>query len=276
MKRKYNNWRFLLTSACNANCFFCHRDGTDQKGFFLDYFTFDKIIDKFSKQITKLRFAGGEPFLHPDLFKMIKRVLPITKDVGVVTNGLLLSKYFKEIKESNLSKLTVSLHTLNENSFEKITGVNKLEHKKIINSIANLKNYLKIKINVVILKNINTTEEDLNNLIYFVIENNLDIEFIELDSGSLKEINFKKCHLDSANIKYKLEELFDVKLNWDKEESNWVGYIRNSKIEVHQSLCINKLCEKCIKTRPILMYPDGTVNRCRLGKPLIKNLSGII
>lgn len=272
MAKKYNNWRFLVTSSCNSNCFFCHREGTHKSGSFLDFVIFEQTIKRFEKHINKIRFAGGEPFLHPDIFKMIKRALPLTKDFAIVTNGLLLSKYSKQIKESSLPKLTISLHTLNAKSFEIITGLDEKIHQQIIDSIIDLKNHVKIKINVVILKDINTTNEEIEMLINFVIKNNLDIEFIELDLGSLKKINFQQYHFSSEKLRDEVEKIIKSKMKYNPEECSWISYIHNSKIEVHKSLCVNKLCNECIKSRPILMYPDGTINRCRLSKPVLKNI----
>jgi GTP 3',8-cyclase len=273
MTKKYNNWRFLITSSCNSNCFFCHRDGTHENGYFLDFVLFEETINKFKKDINKIRFAGGEPFLHPDIFKMIKRTLPLTEDLGIVTNGLLLSKYSKKIKEINLPKLTISLHTLNAQSFEKITGLDKKIHKQIIDSIIDLKNHVKkIKINSVVLKDINTNNEEIETLINFIIKHNLDMEFIELDLGSLKKIDFQQYHFPPEKLKNKVEKIIKSKMKYNSEECNWICYVNNSKIEIHKSLCVNKLCNECVRNRPILMYPNGTINRCRLNKPVIRNI----
>ena len=136
--KKYNNWRFLVTSTCNSNCFFCHRDGAGTKESFLDFQFFKNISEKYGKQTSKVRFAGGEPLLHPDIFKMVEIALYLTSDVSVGTNGLLLSKYIKQIRDSKLQKITVSLYSLNPDTFERITGIKHREHSKIIKSIKKL------------------------------------------------------------------------------------------------------------------------------------------
>lgn len=109
MTKKYNNWRFLVTSSCNSNCFFCHRDGAGTKKSFLDFQFFKNISEEYRKQISKVRFAGGEPLLHPSIFRMVEIALSLTSDVSISTNGLLLSKYIKQIRDSKLQKVTISL-----------------------------------------------------------------------------------------------------------------------------------------------------------------------
>ena len=270
--KKYNNWRFLVTSTCNSNCFFCHRDGAGTKESFLDFQFFKNIIEQYEKQINKVRFAGGEPLLHPDIFKMIKTILSLTQDVSIVTNGLLLSKYIKQIRDSKLPKITVSLHSLNSDTFERITEIKPQQHSKIINSIKELKQFIKIKLNVVILKNLNTGVEELEKLINFVIENGLNIEFIELDLGSVRSFDLEKYYYTPRLLINNIEKFKKIYFEFDNNESNWISTIRNSEIQIHKALCFNKLCKKCIETRPILVYPNGKINRCRLGKPLIRNI----
>lgn len=270
--KKYDNWRFLVTSSCNSKCFFCHRDGTGIDNFFLNFQFFENIIRKYKKHISKVRFSGGEPLLHSDIFKMIKTTLFLTQDVSIVTNGLLLSKYIKQIKDSKLPKITVSLHSLNSDTFERIAGIKHKQYSKIINSIKKLKEFVKIKLNVVILKNLNTETDELEKLINFVIENNLNIEFIELDLGSIQDFNLEKYHYTPNRLVNDIKKIFKISFKFDSLESNWISIIKNSKIEIHKALCFNKLCKKCVYTRPILVYPNGKINRCRLGKPLIRNV----
>lgn len=270
--KKYDNWRLLLTSECNARCFFCHKDGAENKGNLLDMKIIDNILLKYGKEIKKIRLAGGEPLLHPEIFNIIEKCSCHTKDIGLVTNGLLLKKYFNEIIKSNLSKITISLHVYNEDKYEKITKINKNFLKDLIITIKELTKYKKVKLNAVVIKNINTTKDELKKILNFCITNNLDIEFIELDLGSLEQIDFKKYHLSPEDLKSKIEKIFNIEMNYSDEESNYTYKINNSKIEIHKSLCYNKLCFNCLKSRPIIVYPNGEMNRCRMEKAVVDNV----
>lgn len=270
--KKYDNWRFLITSSCNSNCFFCHRDGAGTNNSFLNFQFFEDIIKKYGDHINKVRFSGGEPLLHPNIFKMVKITLSLIQDVGIVTNGLLLSKYVEQIKESKLPKIILSLHSLSPNIFKKITGISYEQYRKIVNAIKELKKFAKIRLNAVILKNLNTNKRELAKLLDFVIENNFDIRFIELDLGSIRNINFREYHYPPNQLVKKISQIKKITFQFDNLECEWVSAIQNSTIRIHKGLCFNKLCKKCVARRPILVYPDGKINRCRLGKPLIKDI----
>jgi len=270
--KKYNNWRFLVTSSCNSNCFFCHRDGAGTSNIFLDFQFFKNIIQKYKNQINKIRFAGGEPLLHPDIFKMIKIVSSLTKDVGIVTNGILLQEHIKEIKDSKLPKITVSLHSLTPDVFKQITGIKNKQYHEIIGSLKELNKFLKIKLNVVILRGFNTTQEEIKKLIDFVVENGFNIEFIELDLGSIKNISHKKYHYAPELLIGNIKRIKSINFEFDDAKGRWISIFKDSKIEVQKALCYNSLCEKCITTRPILVYPNKKINRCRLGNSRIKGV----
>lgn len=252
--------------------FFCHRDGAHGQGELLDVKVIKNILEMYGEKITKIRLAGGEPLLHPEIFNIIEMCSNVTKDVGIVTNGILLEKYFSSIINSSLGKITISLHTYNVEKYVQITKINEDVFKKIINNIEKISKLKKVKLNAVILKNINTSAKELRQLLNFCVKNNLDIEFIEMDLGTLEHIDFEMYHISSEEVKCKIEKIFDVKMNYSDEKCNYTCKINNSKIEVHKSLCYNKLCHSCNKYRPIIVYPNGKMNRCRIGKGFIEDI----
>lgn len=269
----YDNWRFLVTSSCNSHCFFCHGDGTGEKqGQFLKLGLFESILARYSKEIKKIRFAGGEPFLHPEIFRMVKAALEITPNVSVGTNGLLLNKIYRQIIDSGLSKLTISLHSLHPDTFEVITKTPLREFLSILDSISKLKKHLQIKINYVVLNGINSTGREINDMLDYVVGNKLNIEFEELDLGSLRAINFLQFHRDPQKVVKTISKLKDVSFEYNESESVWISKISTSSVGVQKCHCFHSLCKRCLRSRPILVYPAGAVNRCRLGEPRIKNL----
>lgn len=254
------------------NVFFCHKDGANNQGKVLDVKTIKKILHGYGDEITKIRLAGGEPLLHPKIFDIIEMCSNITKDVGMVTNGVLLKKYFDKIISSNLEKITISLHVYNAEKYTQITKINEIVFREIIENIEKISKHKKVKLNAVILKNFNTSTKELRKLLNFCIQNNLDIEFIELDLGTLEQFNFNMYHFSPEQLKSKIERIFCVKMSYSDEKCNYTCKIDNSNIEIHKSLCYNKLCHSCNKYRPIIVYPNGRTNRCRLGKAIIEDL----
>jgi cyclic pyranopterin phosphate synthase len=74
--------------------------------------------------VTKLRLTGGEPLLRPDLDVLIRQLssIPGVEDLALTTNGSLLGQYAQRLKASGLGRLTVSLDTLDESIFRRMSG----------------------------------------------------------------------------------------------------------------------------------------------------------
>ena len=112
-----------LTERCNSRCSTCDYWKQDRE----DRITTVKAIDlvKQLKElgVRRLRFTGGEPLLRGDFFQILKTVemLKFEKNT-LATNGLLLDKYYKEINDSCLTDLGVSIDGLAEVN-DKIRGV---------------------------------------------------------------------------------------------------------------------------------------------------------
>jgi MoaA/NifB/PqqE/SkfB family radical SAM enzyme len=112
-----------LTENCQAKCVTCNywqtrwEDGLDT-GRAVD--TINRL-GKFG--IRYLRFTGGEPLLRRDLFQIMQRAdMARFKRITLQTNGLLLKKLSKEINDSPITKIAVSIDGL-ESSNDLIRGI---------------------------------------------------------------------------------------------------------------------------------------------------------
>lgn len=131
--RHINYLRISVTDRCNFRCVYC----MPAEGFPLkkheDILSYDEIVDvvKFGAKngIKKIRITGGEPLVRkdlPELIRMISNVEGI-EDIGMTTNGVLLPKYAKELKAAGLSRVNISLDTLDAEKFKKITRLGNLD-----------------------------------------------------------------------------------------------------------------------------------------------------
>jgi cyclic pyranopterin phosphate synthase len=130
--------------------------------------------------VSKIRLTGGEPLVRHgivDLVRMIRKV-PGINEITLTTNGYLLAKYARELKEAGLTRVNISLDTLNPDLFQKIT------RNGDINSIwegieAVEKNGLHpLKINMVMLAGIN--DHEIPDFMDLTLENEWHVRFIEL------------------------------------------------------------------------------------------------
>lgn len=153
--REINYMRISVTDRCNLNCTYCKPNNDldyTEKSKLLSYEEIESIVyvcaSKFG--INKIRITGGEPLVRQNINILIKKISDIKniKEIALTTNGVLLAKMAKTLKESGLTSINVSLDTLNEKRYESITGKNKLNDT--LNGIeAAIKNNMKVKINVV-------------------------------------------------------------------------------------------------------------------------------
>ena len=208
--RKITYLRVSITDRCNLRCFYCIPKGDikfKEKREFLSFEEIERVLKIFVQcGIEKIRITGGEPLLRTNFVDFIKRILKIQKikDLSITTNGLLLKKFAKELKDAGLNRLNISLDTLNPDKFRKITKLGELSN--VLDGIELAKNigFSPIKINVVVLKGIN--DDELVKFIEFSQKFNLIIRFIEYMPSSV-DIDWKKKFFSRQEILSKIAHL---------------------------------------------------------------------
>ena len=86
--------------------------------------------------VRKLRITGGEPLLRRGLPKLIERLNKIdgVEDIGLTTNGSLLKKFAPDLYKAGLSRVTVSLDSLEEERFFYLNG-NRSKVQRVLEGI---------------------------------------------------------------------------------------------------------------------------------------------
>ncbi len=162
-QRQINYLRISVTDHCNLSCVYCSVGSVPHlpRSEILSYEEIQRVVQvAASMGISKVRLTGGEPLLRADLDKlvwMISRIEGID-DISLTSNGILLSNYAVELKEAGLKRVNVSLDTLKEDRFKRITGRDKLEEVLSGIEVARLAGLNPVKINMVVLQGINEDE----------------------------------------------------------------------------------------------------------------------
>lgn len=181
--REINYLRVSITDRCNLRCRYCmDKDGLSNKLAHDDILTFDEIA-AFVKicannGISSVRITGGEPLVRkgvPSLVYMINQIDGI-KDVSMTTNGILLPKYAKQLKDAGLKRINISLDTLDPQTFKTITRIGNLEDVFAGIKCAIDTEFSPIKINCVANKIHNINYYEIAKL---SIKNNVSVRFIE-------------------------------------------------------------------------------------------------
>ena len=129
--REIDYLRISITDRCNLRCKYCMPgdiETTDME----NLLTYEEIVQVTETAaalgIRHIRLTGGEPLVRRgcvDLVEKIKNVSGI-ETVGMTTNGVLLAEYAKALKEAGLDSVNVSLDTLDETEFQRLTGRDEL------------------------------------------------------------------------------------------------------------------------------------------------------
>ena len=191
-QRPIRDLRVSLTDRCNFRCFYCLPHGEPPiapKEKMLSYEEIEYVCDIFvSLGIEKIRLTGGEPMLRRDIETIIRKLTRLKasglQDLALTTNGYYLPERAQSLKDAGLDRVTISLDSLKQDVFKRMTGVDVLD--KVLSGIAAAKSagLEPIKINAVIVRGHN--EDEVADFAAFAREHDVKMRFIEfmpLDSG---------------------------------------------------------------------------------------------
>jgi len=192
--RVHRNLRVSLTDRCNLRCTYCmpndfaawlpseHQLTTDE---------LVRVIEiAVSEGINEVRLTGGEPLLRPDLVEIVSRINAITNapTLTMTTNALTLDKVAQPLVDAGLTRINISLDTLDRDRFKLMTHRDRIDDVFAGIKAAQDAGINPIKINAVLLKGVNADEAPA--LLEWALANNLALRFIEqmpLDAGGIWE-----------------------------------------------------------------------------------------
>jgi cyclic pyranopterin phosphate synthase len=130
--RPMHDLRISVMDRCNFRCPYCmpketfgehYRFLTSEER--LSFVEIERLATLFaSLGVRKLRLTGGEPLLRSGLPELVGdlAVLPGIDDVALTTNGVLLARHAQELKAQGLRRVTVSLDSLDPDTFRRLSG----------------------------------------------------------------------------------------------------------------------------------------------------------
>ena len=146
--RKINYLRVSVTDRCDLRCVYCMKEKMNflPKKEILSFEEIKRLCDNFiDLGVKKIRLTGGEPLVRKNIIELIKNLnskknKSSLKEITLTTNGSLLGNYARSLKKNGINRINVSLDTINESKYKKITRFGNLT--KVISSI--LKIYTEI------------------------------------------------------------------------------------------------------------------------------------
>ncbi|ASK15645.1 TPA: GTP 3',8-cyclase MoaA [Bacillus cereus] len=270
LQRPLKDLRISVTDRCNFRCRYCMPEeifGPDYSFLSNDkILSFDEIerITRIfvSLGVRKLRITGGEPLLRRGLPKLIERLNKIdgVEDIGLTTNGSLLKKFAPDLYKAGLSRVTVSLDSLEEERFFYLNG-NRSKVQRVLEGIqAAAEVGMKIKINMVVQKGKN--EQDILQMAQYFKGNKHILRFIEyMDVGNyngwdLKEVVSKQEIVDTIHQVMPLER---IEANYSGEVATRYRYIGSDEEIGIISSVTDSFCSSCTRAR---ISAEGKLYTC--------------
>jgi cyclic pyranopterin phosphate synthase len=174
--------RLSLTDRCNFRCSYCAPAGPDCAGEPLGRAALARLVGVFAGLgIRRVRLTGGEPTLRPDLLDVVRDVsaTPGIEEVALTSNGQLLSTLAGPLRAAGVSRLNISLDTLDPEKLRRISGRAAALDRVVAGIEAAFgAGYASVKLNVVVVGG--TNDDELGALTRFAWRLGATPRFIEL------------------------------------------------------------------------------------------------
>ncbi len=269
-EREINYLRVSITDRCNLHCTYCRpKEGISLQGHD-DILRYEEIIRVVSVAVKmgliKVRITGGEPLVRRGFIDFIAALKKIEglQDISLTTNGILLEEFAQNIFDAGISRINVSLDSLNKDKYFRITDGGNLE--KVLRGIAKAEEvgFSPIKINTVAIKGFN--DDEVLDFVKLAFNKPFQIRFIELMPVGQANSDYSEDYLPSDHImkiitsRYKLEKVAGKKNQADgpatifriKGGHGEIGFI--SPVSGH-------FCATCNRLR---LTADGKLRFCLL------------
>lgn len=210
--RSIDYLRLSVTDRCDLRCTYCIPKGF--KGFeepehWLSFDEIERLLAAFVRLgTTRVRLTGGEPLLRRNLPDLATRLaaLPGLRDLSLSTNATRLGRYALQLKLAGVSRINVSLDSLDRGCMEKITGRDSLDQIMAGIMAGKAAGFEPLKINMVAMRGVNDGE--IEGMAQFCIEQGFVLRLIEaMPMGATgRDASF----LDLGPVRDRLQQRFGL------------------------------------------------------------------
>lgn len=264
--RQIQYLRLSVTDRCDLRCSYCmpagFRDFEDCANW-LSFDEIERVVAAFARLgLERIRLTGGEPLLRKNLPKLAARLsaLPGITDLSLSTNGTQLAKHAGALRAAGVSRLNVSLDSLNQARFATITRRDVLGRVLDGLTVARAEGFAPIKINMVAMDG--TSDAEIDAMVAFCMEHHFVLRLIEV--MPVGETGRRTAAVDLGPVQQRLRARFGLvdgivagagpaRYLVSPDGSCKIGFI--TPISQH-------FCETCNRVR---LSVDGTLYLC-LGK----------
>jgi cyclic pyranopterin phosphate synthase len=208
--------------------------------------------------VFKVKLTGGEPLMRKDVVEIVKGIATVRglADVSMTTNGTMLASLAKELHANGLKRVNISLPTLDEEVYNKLTGGrlgDVLEGVKVAVDVG----FYPVKLNMLVLKGVNNSS--VLEMIDFARETGTILQLIELEpiniSGAYYSANHKSLDEYEKFLKQKAVNVETRKYMQNRR----IYHLPDVKVEVIHPTENTEFCMRCTRLR---VTSDGKLKPC--------------
>lgn len=179
--RHIHKLRLALLDACNFRCIYCMPQNPkflpskdllkrEEIKYLVNYLV--------NLGIDEVRLTGGEPTLRSDFCSIVEDLSKLNlKKLGFTSNGIFLKRILPMLSKTNCKHINLSLDSLEEDTFLKMTGSKNLQ--TVLDSLFKAKELgFNLKINAVLMKGIN--DHGIEKFVEFSGKYHIEVRFLEL------------------------------------------------------------------------------------------------
>lgn len=180
--RKIDYLRISLTDRCNLRCIYCMPEEGVPFRSHESILRIEEIAD-FTRRaaqagIRRVRLTGGEPLIRKGVVDLVREIAatPGIEDISLTTNGILLPKMAADLKDAGLTRVNISLDTLDPAQFTYVTRLGKIEDVFAGIDAALENGFDPVKINAVAVRSL---DQDFFGFAKLSLDRPLHVRFIE-------------------------------------------------------------------------------------------------
>ena len=269
--RPLRDLRISVTDRCNFRCPYCMPGEVFGKDYvFLprgEILTFEEITRAVRVAarlgVTKVRLTGGEPLVRREIERLVAMITKVDgiRVVALTTNGAALAAKAQALRDAGLSRITVSLDSLDETVFQAMNGVG-VPLARVLDGIgaAREAGFSPIKLNVVVKRGVN--DDGLLDLARFGRQYGHVVRFIEfMDVGTSNG-----WRLDDVVPGAEILEIIDAQFPLEPLDSQYPGEVasryryRDGGGEIGMIASVTQpFCQACTRAR---LTSDGKLFTC--------------
>lgn len=182
--RQIQYLRLSVTDRCDLRCSYCIPDGFkgfEERANWLSFDEIERVVGAFARLgLQRIRLTGGEPLLRKNLHELAARLsaLPGITDLSLSTNGTQLARHGRLLHAAGVSRLNVSLDSIDPARFAAITRRDTLARVLEGLRVAHDEGFGPIKINMVVMDG--TSDAEIDAMVAFCIAHQFILRLIEV------------------------------------------------------------------------------------------------